>query len=157
MEKKTMSNVMIGAMIGAVIGMLYSWTSSNEAAKKYPVLRLPAPKNAEQDFLFQAWCDANQFKRQGNGRYIKGRGWLTSSTELWFEQDEMCIQETVNFLCTKIKFALNAPMFLGRPVRMAKIKQLNKLIKHWGLPPVVMGQIEPVLTNKKKFRRVTKQ
>lgn len=139
-----MSSIVMGMMLGAVVGggvvVVYTRWLGNYAAQNYPVLTLTVPENAEQDVLFQAWCHANQFVRQPNGVYRKDGGWLTSSTEIRFENNQMHIQEIVRQYLMTFQFALNAPIGLGKPMRLHKIKQLNKLIKHWHIEPVVIVQ-----------------
>lgn len=129
----------VGAVCGACFSLIYMWMMGKTAAKEYPVLTLDVPENAEQDFLFRAWCDANRFERQANGVYRKGRGYLTSATEIRFENNQMHIQEIVVFGFVQHRFALNAPIMLGKPIRLHKIKQLNKLIKHWSIEPVAIA------------------
>lgn len=136
-----MSNLMIlGAILGAFISVMLLWLGVKSAALRYPVLVLQVPENAENDFLFRAWCEANQFVKQDNGIYRKGKGWLTSATEIGFKNNAMFIQECVHFLFFEVRFALNAPILIGRPIRQHKIKQLNKLLKHWDIEPVELGK-----------------
>lgn len=131
------TGMLFGGVVGACGALVYAGYVGKLAAAQYPVLTLNVPENAEQDFLFRAWCDANKFVRQPNGVYRKGKGCFVS--EIRFENNQMHIQEIVNFLFVKHKFALNAPIRLAKPIRLHKIKQLNKLIKHWQIEPIEMA------------------
>lgn len=140
------TGMLLGGAIGACVAAGYTWYVGKLAATQYPVLTLNVPENAEQDFLFRAWCDANKFIRQPNGVYRKGKGCFVS--EIRFENNQMHIQEIVNFLFVKQKFALNAPIMLAKPIRLHKIKQLNKLIKHWQIEPIEMANEVVVFKSK---------
>ena len=54
----------------------------------------------------------------------------------------MLVQECINFLLGINRFAINAPILAGKPVRMVKIKALNKLMAQWNLPEIVFGNPE---------------
>lgn len=131
-------DILISVSVSVGIWLGYFWWNSQFASKHYPILTLDVPDNAEQDFLFRAWCDANRFIRQPDGVYRRKDGWFIGTTEIHFENNQMHIQEVVHFFFMKYKFALNAPIMLLRAIRLHKIKQLNKLIKHWQIESVSM-------------------
>ncbi len=138
---------LIGGLFGGIGGIALQWALSKQGSENYPDLLLDVPADAENSPAFQAWARQNGYVLR-DGAYTKGRGWLTSATEIRFTDGKMSVQECVNLLFDKKRFALNAPIILGKPVRLAKIKKLNQLLAQWQLPPV---RIEPV-ANKIKRR-----
>lgn len=100
------------------------------------------PEGAENSPEWQAWAQENGYKLNDKGVWAKGTGMLTSSTEIRFEGNDMLVQECINFLLGINRFAINAPILAGKPVRMVKIKALNKLMAQWNLPEIVFGNPE---------------
>ena len=129
-------------LFGAFIGIFFLWFSSKNAVKDYPELRIHAPEGAENSPEWQAWAQENGYKLNDKGVWAKGTGMLTSSTEIRFEGNDMLVQECINFLLGINRFAINAPILAGKPVRMVKIKALNKLMAQWNLPEIVFGNPE---------------
>ena len=113
----------VGGLFGGILSIVILWVMSNKAQRTYPALSVPVPN-----------------RRTEENCYTKGRGLLTSSTEIRFHGNEIEIVEVVNFLFAKRRFAINAPVMFGKPVRRHKIKQINKLLKHWQCPPIEFGK-----------------
>ena len=113
---------------------------SNKAQRTYPALSIPVPNGARYSPDFELWVQLNKYRRTEENCYTKGRGMLTSSTEIRFHGNEMEIVEVVNFLFAKRRFAINAPVMFDKPVRRHKIKQINKLLEHWQCPPIEFGK-----------------
>ena len=134
--------VPIALLLGNFIGLFLLWYSSREAVRNYPELRIRVPENAEDSSEWQAWARQNGYKRKNSGVWAKGRGIFTSATEIRFEGNDMLVQECINFLLGINGFAINAPILAGKPVRMVKIKALNKLMAQWNLPEIVFGNPE---------------
>lgn len=131
-----MNSISYGAIIGGLASLLLMmWLSAKKGEKYYPQLRIAVPEGMEQHILFQQWCQAKNY-RQKEGKYVKGRGWLTSMTEISFENNEMIVLEGVNFVFTIKYYALNAPLLVGKPVRSRKLKQLNQLMRAFNLPEI---------------------
>ncbi|QMT32309.1 hypothetical protein [Alysiella filiformis] len=126
--------LIMGALLGAGIAVMLMWLGVKTAVVRYPVLIVPVPHHAPTDFLFRAWCDANRFTRQDNGIYRQNGAFSTS--EIGFKNNAMYIQECLHLGIFEVRFALNAPIMLGKPMRRHKIKQLNKLLKHWDIAPI---------------------
>ncbi|OAM17260.1 hypothetical protein A7P85_02610 [Eikenella corrodens] len=129
-------------LFGAFIGIFFLWFSSKNAVKDYPELRIHAPEGAKNSPEWQAWAQENGYKLNDKGVWAKGTGMLTSATEIRFEGNDMLVQECINFLLGINRFAINAPILAGKPVRMVKIKALNKLMAQWNLPEIVFGNPE---------------
>ena len=51
----------------------------------------------------------------------------------------MQVRECVNYIFGINRFAINAPSWMGRPVRAVKIKALNALFAQWQIAPVSFG------------------
>lgn len=132
-----------GAVIGTVIGFVMMWVMSDRAARDYPVLAIDVPPDAEHSPEFQAWAKKNRYRLKPDGSYTKGSGLLTSATEIRFADGRMLVQECVNFLFARRRFALNAPVMLGKPVRKSKLNRLNQLLADWQLSPVPMAEVKP--------------
>ena len=71
----------------------------------------------------------------------KGKGWLTSLTQLHFRLQadgnaELEVQEGANFLVKILFFPINAGTLLGLPVRQRKVKKLNQLLQALQAPPI---------------------
>lgn len=141
-----------GAVIGAVVGFVMMWVMSDSAVRDYPVLAIDVPPDAEHSPEFQAWAKKNRYRPKPDGSYAKGSGLLTSATEIRFAGGQMLVQECVNFLFARRRFALNAPVMLGKPVRKNKLNKLNQLLADWQLPPVVMAEAKPA-EHKVRIRR----
>ncbi|MDO4694200.1 MAG: hypothetical protein Q4A62_06185 [Eikenella sp.] len=119
------------------------WVMSERAVRDYPVLAIDVPSDAEHSPEFQAWAKKNRYRLKPDGSYAKGSGLLTSVTEIRFAGSQMLVQECVNFLFARRRFALNAPVMLGKPVRKSKLNRLNQLLAGWRLPPVPMAKAKP--------------
>ena len=141
--------VPIALLLGNFIGLFLLWYSSREAVRDYPELRIRVPENAEDSSEWQAWAQQNGYKHKDSGVWAKGRGIFTSATEIRFEGGDMLVQECVNLLFLINRFAINAPIWVGKPVRMMKIKALNKLMTQWHLPEIVFGNPEDKVRIKK--------
>ena len=139
----------IALLLGNFIGLFLLWYSSREAVRNYPELRIRVPENAEASGEWQAWARENGYKRKDSGVWAKGRGIFTSATEIRFEGNDMLVQECINFLLGINRFAINAPILAGKPVRMMKIKALNKLMAQWHLPEIVFDSPESKIRIKK--------
>ncbi|MGF6147434.1 Uncharacterised protein [Kingella potus] len=126
-------------VVGICFALFALWYGSKTAADKSPVLRIAVPDNAESSSEWQRWAQENGYKSQGGGLWKKGTGMLTSATEIRFEGKEMQVCECVNYLFGTNRFALNAPSWMGRPVRAAKLKALNGLLAQWQIEPVSFG------------------
>ena len=96
-----------------------------------------------------AWAQENGYKLNDKGVWAKGTGMLTSATEIRFEGGDMLVQECVNLLFLINRFAINAPILVGKPVRMMKIRALNKLMAQWHLPEIVFDSPESKIRIKK--------
>ena len=141
--------VPIALLLGNFIGLFLLWYSSREAVRNYPELHIRVPENAEDSSEWQAWARQNGYKRKNSGVWAKGRGIFTSATEIRFEGGDMLVQECVNLLFLINRFAINAPILVGKPVRMMKIKALNKLMAQWHLPEIVFDSPESKIRIKK--------
>lgn len=141
--------VPIALLLGNFIGLFLLWYSSREAVRNYPELRIRVPENAEDSSEWQAWTRQNGYKRKNSGVWAKGRGIFTSATEIRFEGGDMLVQECVNLLFLINRFAINAPILAGKPVRMMKIRALNKLMAQWHLPEIVFDSPESKIRIKK--------
>ena len=139
----------IALLLGNFIGLFLLWYSSREAVRHYPELRIRVPENAETSSEWQAWARENGYKRKNSGVWAKGRGIFTSATEICFEGGDMLVQECVNLLFLINRFAINAPILAGKPVRMMKIRALNKLMAQWHLPEIVFDSPESKIRIKK--------
>lgn len=141
----------IALLLGNFIGLFLLWYSSREAVRNYPELRIRVPENAEDSSEWQAWARENGYKRKNSGVWAKGRGIFTSATEIRFEGEggDMLVQECVNLLFLINRFAINAPILAGKPVRMMKIRALNKLMAQWHLPEIVFDSPESKIRIKK--------
>ena len=141
----------IALLLGNFIGLFLLWYSSREAVRNYPELRIRVPENAEDSSEWQAWARENGYKRKNSGVWAKGRGIFTSATEIRFEGEggDMLVQECVNLLFLIKPFAINAPILAGKPVRMMKIRALNKLMAQWHLPEIVFDSPESKIRIKK--------
>ena len=129
----------IALLLGNFIGLFLLWYSSREAVRNYPDLRIRVPENAEASGEWQVWARQNGYKRKNSGVCAKGRGIFTSATEIRFEGNDMLVQECINFLLGINRFAINAPILAGKPVRMVTLNALNKLMAQWNLPEIVFG------------------
>lgn len=146
----------IGAIIGGFGGLaLLAWVSG-KAQSQYPHARIQLPPGdlAEKEAELAAWAAQHGYRLQPSlvdkqPVYRKGRGWLTSATEIRLHPDgTLDIDEVVNFLVTTRRFALNAPVMIGQPVRVRKLKAVNQLLAQWQLPPLsISGN-----TNKVKLK-----
>ena len=130
----------VGGLFGGILSIVILWVMSNKAQRTYPTLSVPVPNGARYSPDFELWAQLNKYRRTEENCYTKGRGLLTSSTEIRFHGNEMEIVEVVNFLFAKRRFAINAPVMFGKPVRRHKIKQINKLLEHWQCPPIEFGK-----------------
>ena len=139
----------IALLLGNFIGLFLLWYSSREAVRDYPELRIRVPENAEDSSEWQAWSRQNGYKHKDSGVWAKGRGICTSATEIRFEGGDMLVQECVNLLFLINRFAINAPILAGKPVRMMKIRALNKLMAQWHLPEIVFDSPESKIRIKK--------
>lgn len=136
-------------LFGAFIGIFFLWFSSKNAVKDHPELRIHVPEGAESSPEWQEWAQENGYKLNDKGVWAKGRGIFTSATEIRFEGGDMLVQECVNLLFLINRFAINAPILAGKPVRMMKIKALNKLMAQWHLPEIVFDSPESKIRIKK--------
>jgi len=130
----------VGGLFGGILSIVILWVMSNKAQRTYPALSIPVPNGARYSPDFEMWAQLNKYRRTEENCYTKGRGLLTSATEIRFHGNKMEIVEVVNFLFTKRRFAINAPVMFGKPVRRHKIKQINKLLAHWQCPPIEFGK-----------------
>ena len=138
--------LLIAFVCAIIMGMVQLWMFTKEGSENYPDLLLDVPADAENSPAFQAWARQNGYVLR-DGAYISRR-WLTGTTEIRFINGKMSVQECVNLLLDKQRFALNAPIIVYKPMRLFKIKTLNRLLAQWQLPPV---RIEPA-ANKIKRR-----
>lgn len=136
-------------LFGAFIVIFFLWFSSKNAVKDYPELRIHVPEGAENSPEWQAWAKENGYKLNDKGVWAKGTGMLTSATEIRFEGGDMLVQECVNLLFLNNRFAINAPILASKPVRMMKIKALNKLMAQWHLSEIVFDSPESKIRIKK--------
>lgn len=134
-----LTSAFIYACIGVCIGMFILSSSSKKAAKEYPELRIRVPENAENSPEWQQWAQQNGYKPNEQGLWIKGAGIFTSFTEIRFVGNELLAQECVKLPFGVNRFALNAPIMIGKPVRKSKIKALNQLLEQWQLPPITFN------------------
>ena len=80
--------------------------------------------------------------------FVKGRGWLTSLTELHLTLQAdgsaiLKVVEGVNFLFKIIYFPINAPTFLGKPIRIHKVKKINALLNDLNAPSIDFEIAQP--------------
>ena len=61
---------------------------------------------------------------------------LANTGEIRFEHNEMLVYEVIDLGFARRRFALNAPVVLARAIRQRKVRQLNKLLKHWQIAPL---------------------
>lgn len=138
----------IGALIGTAVAMALMWMLANKAQQTHPHGRVYIADlhlaHAADDLA--AWAHQHGYQRlpslvDRQLCYRKGRGWLTSATEIrLYQQGVLDIDEVVNFLFTTRRFALNAPIMLGKPVRARKLKAVNQLLAQWHIEPLVFMQ-----------------
>ena len=136
----------VGGLVGGSLGLLLLWLMADKAQQQYPhaSIMLPENQHAQAAADLAAWADANGYQAQASlvdrqPCYRKGRGWLTSATEIRLHPNgQVDIDEVVNFLVGSRRFALNAPVMLGQPVRRHKLKAVNQLLAQWQLPPLVI-------------------
>ena len=133
--------LLLGAIIGGAFGgsffLFCLWLNSKDAQRRYPELRIPVPANAQNDPLFHIWCDAGHYQQQPDGSYQSTRrGILANTGEIHFEHNEMLVYEVIDIGFARRRFALNAPVVLARAIRQRKVRQLNKLLKHWQIAPL---------------------
>ena len=131
----------LGAIIGGIFGggffLFCLWLNAKDAQRRYPELRINVPANAQNDMLFRIWCDARHYQQQPDGSYQSTkRGILANSGEIHFEHNEMIVYEVIDLGFARRRFALNAPVVLARAIRQRKVRQLNKLLKHWQIEPL---------------------
>ena len=48
----------------------------------------------------------------------------------------MIVYEVIDLGFARRRFALNAPVVLARAIRQRKVRQINKLLKHWQIEPL---------------------
>ena len=122
------------------------WHMAGKAQQTHPHAQIEVPEAAlahgENDLA--AWPRKHGYRWQPSLAdktmcYRKGRGWLTSATEIrWYSDGKMDVDEVVNLIFTTRRFALNAPSLLGQPVHLYKLKAVNSLLAQWQLPPLVI-------------------
>ncbi len=136
----------IGSLLSLAIGWWLMWRMADKAQQTHPHARVEVPEtvlaHAENDLV--AWAQKYGYRWQPSlvdkiMCYRKGRGWLTSATEIrWHGNGQMDVDEVVNLIFTARRFALNAPSLLGQPIRIHKLKAVNKLLAQWQLPPLAI-------------------
>ena len=150
-----MNNSMVHiALISLALSLLYlafilgmmAWMA-NKAAKTTPktIINIPIQPNLLQTIA--NFAQQNGYKERpelslGNEKvWRKGRGWLTSLTQLHFRlqadgHTELEVQEGANFLVKILFFPINAGTLLGLPVRQRKVKKLNQLLQALNAAPI---------------------
>ena len=149
--------VFVGCLWGCSLGLVLLWLMANDAQQQYPHASIMRPENqhAQAAADLAAWADANGYQAQASlvdrqPCYRKGRGWLTSATEIRLHPNgQVDIDEVVNFLVGSRRFALNAPVMLGQPVRRHKLKAVNQLLAQWQLPPLMIEAAKVAVKIKK--------
>ncbi|MCP2040245.1 hypothetical protein L1281_000827 [Neisseria sp. HSC-16F19] len=137
----------LGGLIGGLGGLALLGWMAGKAQAQYPHARIQLPPDtlAEKEAELARWGAEHGYRLQPSlvdkqPVYRKGRGWLTSATEIRLHPDgTLDIDEVVNFLITTRRFALNAPVMIGQPVRARKLKAVNQLLAQWQLPPLRIG------------------
>ncbi|AUZ04354.2 hypothetical protein ADP71_05740 [Vitreoscilla sp. C1] len=128
-----------------------AWMAQN-AAKSAPkcVVHIPSQDNILS--TIQTFAQAYGYKHlsEHNGIQVfrKGKGWLTSLTELHLQPNtdgsaNLEVLEAVNFLFKMIYFPINAPSFLGKAVRAHKIKRINLLLERLQAAPIQFARTQP--------------
>lgn len=138
----------VGALIGAGLGLFLMWLLTQQACRQYPHLQLRLPESvlpqAAADLA--AWADKHGYRARPSlvdrqPCFRKGRGWLTSATEVRLLDDGLLqVDEVVNFLLFAKSYALNAPVVFGQPVRRMKLKAINDLLALWRLEPLTIAK-----------------
>ena len=150
-----MNNSMVHiALISLALSLLYlafilgmmAWMA-NKAAKTIPktIINIPIQANLLQTIA--NFAQQNGYKERpelslGNEKvWRKGRGWLTSLTQLHFRLQadgnaELEVQEGANFLVKILFFPINSGSLLGLPVRQRKVKKLNQLLHSLNAAPI---------------------
>ena len=136
----------LGGLVGGALGLVLLWLMADKAQQQYPhaSIMLPESLQAQAAADLAAWAATHGYQAQPSlvdqqPCYRKGRGWLTSATEIRLHPNgQLDIVEVVNFLVGSRRFALNAPAMLGQPVRRHKLKAVNQLLAQWQLPPLVI-------------------
>ena len=150
-----MNNSMVHiALISLALSLLYlafilsmmAWMA-NKAAKTTPktIINIPIQPNLLQTIA--NFAQQNGYKERpelslGNEKvWRKGRGWLTSLTQLHFRLQadgnaELEVQEGANFLVKILFFPINSGSLLGLPVRQRKVKKLNQLLQSLNAVPI---------------------
>lgn len=135
----------IGFLLGAMMRM------AQNAAKVTPKCVVHIPSQANVLSTIQTFAEAYryryQFEQEGVLVFRKGKGWLTSLTELRLQQNtdgsaNLEVLEAVNFLFKMIYFPINAPTFLGKAVRAHKIKHINLLLERLQAAPIQFVRTE---------------
>ncbi len=130
-------------VLAAAFALGLMWVLAQQGERQYPATLLPIPPQPGILEKVAAWAKTNgytvQLTEAGCQQYVKGKGWLTSSTLLTAEQKndgqwQLDIREMVNFLFTRKLFAIDAPILLGQPVRAHKIKAINHLLQDLNMP-----------------------
>ena len=150
-----MNNSMVHiALISLALSLLYlafilsmmAWMA-NKAAKTTPktIINIPIQPNLLQtiaNFARQnGYKERHELSLVNEKVWRKGRGWLTSLTQLHFRLQadgnaELEVQEGANFLVKILFFPINSGSLLGLPVRQRKVKKLNQLLHSLNAAPI---------------------
>ncbi len=150
-----MNNSMVHiALISLALSLLYlafilsmmAWMA-NKAAKTTPktIINIPIQPNLLQtiaNFAQQnGYKERPELNLDNEKVWRKGRGWLTSLTQLHFRLQadgnaELEVQEGANFLIKILFFPINSGSLLGLPVRQRKVKKLNQLLHSLNAAPI---------------------
>ena len=131
--------------VAFILGMM-AWMA-NKAAKTTPKTIVAIPIQPHLLQTIAQFAEQNGYKErpelslEQEKVWRKGRGWLTSLTQLHFRLQadghaELEVQEGANFLVKILFFPINAGTLLGLPVRQRKVKKLNKLLQALNAAPI---------------------
>ena len=133
----------ICGVLGAAAALGLLWMLAQQGERAYPATLLSIPAQEGIPEKVAVWAKNNgyiaQLTEPACQQYVKGKGWLTSSTLLTVEQKgdkhwQLDIREMVNLLVARKLFAIDAPILLGQPVRAHKIKTINHLLQSLNMP-----------------------
>ena len=131
--------------VAFILGMM-AWMANKAAKTSDPAItHIPAQDNILS--TVQEFAQKNGYKErpelclEQEKVWRKGRGWLTSLTQLHFRLQadgnaELEVQEGANFLIKILFFPINSGSLLGLPVRQRKVKKLNHLLHSFNAAPI---------------------
>nr|UOP04555.1 hypothetical protein LVJ77_09865 [Conchiformibius kuhniae] len=106
-------------------------------------MKIAIPEDVPVSAVFQEWCRQTGYEfSPDDKRYYYNGGWWEDGAMLAFSHERgrlflhaFAMSKTLE---GKIFFALNAPVWIAKQKRRNKLKQLNKLLRHWQIEPIKM-------------------